>query len=87
MNEHERSFRAKYPNARCIETKSSLPGGHSLSAKVAASALGKLGGSAGLGSKKPGSGNRCKPEQCPVCLNVIRGSMETHITHIHPELT
>jgi hypothetical protein len=27
MNEHERSFRAKYPNARCIETKSSLPGG------------------------------------------------------------
>jgi hypothetical protein len=59
--------------------------GHKLSAKVAASALGKLGGSAGLGSKKPGSGNRCKPQTCPVCHNQIRGSMETHIRQIHPE--
>ncbi|HUD74993.1 MAG TPA: hypothetical protein VMQ76_07960, partial [Terracidiphilus sp.] len=61
--------------------------GHTLSATVAASALGKLGGSAGKGSKKPGSGNRCKPQTCPVCHNQIRGSMETHITQIHPELT
>ena len=59
--------------------------GHNLSAKVAASALGKLGGAAGLGSKKPGSGNRCKPQQCPVCLNVIRSSMETHVRQIHSE--